>query len=317
MPCGDLLLARSIDGELSPFFVIGTIWVGLLGAILGSFVNVVALRLPAGVSCVTPRSRCPRCQHPIAWYDNVPLLSFALLRGRCRHCRGAISWQYPLVEAIATAIALGLWFARGPSAALLVDAAVCLLLLTLALIDARTFLLPEPLTVPLIAVALAGRALVPWLDLDATGDEIWRALIDGAAGAALGFLAFGLVRWLGTRMARRSGRIGPDEEAMGVGDLVLIAGIGAHVGLLGSIGVIFLGSSQGALIGGLLLLWRGRGESSAANETAGDDDDWRPPPRAIPYGPFLALAAVEWVFAGLWLEQQFFALFARFVDVGG
>jgi leader peptidase (prepilin peptidase) / N-methyltransferase len=312
MPTRDLLLSRTLDGALSPFFVIWALWFALLGAVIGSFINVVALRLPIGISFVTPRSRCPHCQHLIAWYDNIPLLSFALLRGRCRHCRGPISWQYPAVEAIAAAIALGLWLTRGPSCALLVDGAVCGLLLTLALIDARTFLLPEALTVPLIAVAAIGRALVPWLDNDAAWSEIRLALVDAAAGAAFGFLLFAMVRWLGTRMARSSGRIGPDEEALGFGDLVLMAGIGAQVGLIGSVGVTFLGSVQGALIGGLLLLWRG----DSAGASSGDDDDWHPPPRAIPYGPFLALAAVEWIFAGAWLEQQTFGLFARWLGGG-
>lgn len=316
MPMRDLLLSRTLDGALSPFFVIWAVWFALLGAVVGSFINVVALRLPAGISFVTPRSRCPHCQHPIAWYDNLPLLSFALLRGRCRHCRGAISWQYPAVEAIAAALALGLWLTRGPSVALLVDAAVCGLLLTLALIDARTFLLPEVLTVPLIAVAAVGRALVPWLDHGAAWSEIWLVLVDGAAGAAFGFLLFGAVRWLGTRMARRSGRIGPDEEALGFGDLVLMAGIGVQVGLFGAVGVTFLGSVQGALIGGLLLLWRA-GDDQPADAACNDDDDWHPPPRAIPYGPFLALAAVEWIFAGTWLEQQTFGLFTRWLGGGG
>jgi len=334
MPVRDLLLTGSIDGALSPFFVIWAVWIGMVGAVIGSFINVVALRLPAGISFVTPRSRCPHCQHPIAWFDNIPLLSFALLRSRCRHCHGAISWQYPAVEALAAAIALGLWLTRGPSVALLCDAAACGLLLTLAVIDARTYLLPEVLTIPLIAVALAGRALVPWLDLDASWAEIWRALVDGAAGAALSFLLFAVVRWLGTRLARRSGRIGPDEEAMGIGDLVLITGIGAMVGLAGSLGTIMLGSVQGALIGGLLLLVRGRHdaangpdpgatpvlETPVVGDTAeaddGDDnngDDWLPPPLSIPFGPFLALAAVEWIFVGEWLTQKFFGLLGRLV----
>src|SRR5512137_1948055 len=129
MSLRELLLARSIDGAVSPFFVTAAVLAALFGATIGSFINVVALRLPDGVSFVTPRSRCPRCQHPIAWYDNIPLLSFALLRGKCRHCHGAISWQYPLVEAIAAALGLALWLTRGPSAALLIDAVVCGLLL--------------------------------------------------------------------------------------------------------------------------------------------------------------------------------------------
>jgi len=287
-------------------FAIWTCFAVTVGAVLGSFINVVAARLPRGESVVTPRSRCPECGAQIAWYDNVPVLSYFVLRARCRRCRAPISWQYPAVEACAALFALGLWLTRGPSLALLFDAAVVGLLLTLAVIDARTYLLPERLTIPLALIALAGRAVVPLaqppIDLALAG----RQLLDGLGGAGLGVLLLGSVALIGTRWARRSGRIGPDEDAMGFGDIALIAGIGAQVGTLPVLAVIFLASTQGAVIGGLLLLLGG--DAASAEEPAEPEEweeDWSPPHHAIPFGPFLALGAVEWILFGPLLSRWF------------
>src|SRR5262245_10042504 len=139
----------------------------LLGLIVGSFLNVVIARLPEGKSVWGPRSACPRCQEPIAWYDNVPLLSFLALRGRCRRCRARISWRYPLVEA-ATGVAFTLAALRfgatidGAAAAMLLAA-----LIAITAIDLRHQIIPDVITVPGIvagfALSLAGNR-VSWLD---------------------------------------------------------------------------------------------------------------------------------------------------------
>lgn len=340
--------------------LVDTIWAAFAlftGASIGSFLNVVAWRVPAGESIVRPGSHCPRCAHPIAWYDNIPVLSYLVLGARCRHCKTKISIQYPLVEALAGGLGLALWATQGPSVGLLVDAVLVSLLLALALIDLRLFLLPLRMSIALGLLALLRGPLVAWLDLNGSLDAISMATLTAVAGAAVGAGLLALVALLGTWMARRTGRIGPDEEAMGGGDVILIAGIGARLGVYPVLATLFLASVQGAIIGGLMLWLQSRSErrdgtekiedakdeaqndgaesadfdpamekkqtdlvdASAENPIAdqpaqlsnddgdaaetGDDEDWQPPAYAIPFGPFLALAAVEWILFGAHLER--------------
>jgi leader peptidase (prepilin peptidase)/N-methyltransferase len=295
------------------------------GAAIGSFLNVVAYRVPAGLSVVHPRSRCPGCGTPIAWYDNLPVLSFLILRGRCRSCRAPISPQYPLVELACGVLGVALWLLRGPSALLAVQATAVALLVALTLIDARHYLLPEVLTLPLLGVALIGRVVVALVDQGAGVREAAAAALDGLLGAALGASLLGGIGWVGTRLARRSGRIAADQDALGFGDVVLIAGIGALVGPWPVLSVLFLASVQGAVIG-VLVLWLRRDETSAPADgvptsegprdaaadgaAPADDEDWQPPAKAIPFGPFLALGAVEW----LLLERTLAALYEGLVQ---
>ena len=284
-------------------------WSAVLGAVVGSFLNVVVARVPAGLSVVRPRSRCPRCEQPIAWYDNLPVLSWLLLRARCRTCRAPISARYPLVEALVALLAAAVALRHGPSPAAAVELTLVALVVALAFIDLDTWLLPWSLTLPLAALALAAGAagLTP-------AGSIGAALVGGGLGFGL-FLAIHLV---GEKVLHR--------EALGFGDVVLLGGLGAWLGPLALLPVVLLSSLQGAAIG-VLLLWLGRGEpgpegGAAAEEVAArgsSSDDapalpaqgggslpteaaaseeapWVPPRHAIPYGPFLALAALEWLF---------------------
>jgi len=134
-------------------------WVVLLGAAVGSFLNVVIARVPAGLSVVRPRSRCPGCLSAIAWYDNLPVISWILLRGRCRSCGARISARYPLVETLGAAAALLAFQRHGLSGAAAAELAFAALLLALAFIDLDTWLLPHALTWPLIALGLLCAAL--------------------------------------------------------------------------------------------------------------------------------------------------------------
>jgi leader peptidase (prepilin peptidase) / N-methyltransferase len=217
-------------------------WVALLGAAVGSFLNVVIARVPAGESVVHPRSRCPRCHAAIAWYDNLPLLSWVLLRGRCRGCRAPISVRYPVVEALGAAAALGAWARHGLGAAAAAELALVATLLALAAIDLDTWLLPNALTWPLIAAGLA---------LSALGLTQAGALTPALYGAGLGFAAFALVAVVGERVMRR--------EALGFGDVWLLAAIGAWSGVRALLPVVLLASVQGTVVG-LMLLALGRGE---------------------------------------------------------
>ncbi len=178
----------------------------LFGLVVGSFLNVVIARLPEGRSLVTPRSACPRCGTPIAWYDNIPLLSFALLRGRCRACGSPISWRYPLVEA-ATAALFGLAAARfGLSAHLPVAILLATLLVVVTGIDLDHQIIPDAITLPGTALGLLANLAtggVPWLE----------SLLGIVAGGGL---------FLVIILASRGG--------MGGGDLKLAAMLGAFLG---------------------------------------------------------------------------------------
>lgn len=155
------------------------VYAGLLGLVVGSFLNVVVHRLPRGQSLVRPRSRCPWCGAPIRALDNLPVLSFLLLRGRCRHCSGPISWRYPLMELVTALLFVVSMERFGPGWASIAGAVLSAFLLALAAIDLEHFLLPDSLTLPGIAVGVALRAAISRPD--------WPSgLVSGAAGALVG-----------------------------------------------------------------------------------------------------------------------------------
>jgi leader peptidase (prepilin peptidase)/N-methyltransferase len=253
----------------------------VLGAVIGSFLNVVIARVPAGESIVSPGSRCPRCGAPIRWYDNVPVVSWLLLRARCRSCRAPISARYPLVEALVAGLALLAWRRHDLTLAAPAELVLGALLVALAFIDLDTWLLPHALTWPLIALGLLAGAL------RATPAG---SLADAALGAVVGFAAFAAVS-LGGRYVLK-------KDALGFGDVWLLAGIGAWLGAPALLPVVLLASIQGSVVG-LALLALGKGEPGPAPDAAPtSDEDWVPPRHAVPFGPFLALGALEWLLLG-------------------
>ncbi len=294
--------------DVPPWLVAG--WAALSGATVGSFLNVVIARLPAGQSVVTPRSRCPRCETPIAWYDNLPVLSWFLLRARCRACHQPISIRYPLVE---LAGGLAGWLAlerNGPTLRALAEFTLVALLLALAAIDLDTWLLPHRLTWPLIALGLAAAAL---------GVSPAPSLASAALGGALGFGAFALVSLIGARLFKK--------EALGFGDVFLLGALGAWLGAGALLPVVLLASLQGSVVGLALILAgrsqpgpaplaeppqpgtappevtataRGEAPPQAAPVTDSDEAPWIPPRHALPFGPFLVAGALEW----LWLGER-------------
>jgi leader peptidase (prepilin peptidase)/N-methyltransferase len=237
-------------------------WFALvLGLALGSFLNVIIARLPRGESIVSPPSRCPRCKTRIKPWDNIPVLSFLILRGRCRHCRKPISWRYPVVE-ITAGVLLFLLARRAEHPALLVPhAAFLLALVAVAWIDLDTRTIPDAVTIPGVGLGLAASLFGP----------------PGILAAALGALAGGLSLWLvGAIYERATGVPG-----MGGGDVKLAAMMGAFLGAGGVFGAIFLASFAGSVFG-LLLIARGRGDRRSA----------------IPFGTFLAPSAVALLLYG-------------------
>jgi leader peptidase (prepilin peptidase)/N-methyltransferase len=275
------------------------LWVGLVGAVIGSFLNVVIARVPAGESVATPRSRCPRCRTPIAWYDNVPVLSWILLRARCRRCGAPISLRYPFVELLGAGAALLAWARHGLSAAAVAELAFAALLVALSFIDLDTWTLPNALTWPVIGLGLAAAAL---------GVGAAPSLASSAAGAGVAFAALAVFARSATWAARRAGRIGPDQEAFGFGDVWLFAGLGAFLGARALLPVLLLASLQGA-VAGIALVLLGRAATGRRDGSGPVYEDGSVPPRAsVPFGPFLALGGLEWLWLGAALARALPAL---------
>jgi leader peptidase (prepilin peptidase) / N-methyltransferase len=201
----------------------------LFGAVIGSFLNVCIVRLPAEQSVVSPPSRCPRCGKPVEWRDNIPVLSWLLLRGKCRGCREPISILYPIIELATALLWAGMAWHYGLSLDALRGALFGTLLLGIALTDAREYIIPNEFTYGGLAIGLI---------LSAAGglDSVVAALI----GAVVGFA----ILWL----VGVAGRWAFKEEAMGGGDIKMMAMVGTFVGWQGVLLTIFLGALAGTAI---------------------------------------------------------------------
>ena len=209
--------------------------VGLFGLALGSFLNVVIARVPDGRSLVRPGSACPRCRAPLAWYDNIPLLSFVVLRGRCRTCASSISWRYPLVEAITAAVLMLAYIEFGPSADFVIACVLLPALVAMTAIDLQHQVIPDAITLPGIPVGLL-------INL-ATGRMSW---IDSGIGILVGGGLFFVII-----LVSRGG--------MGGGDLKLGAMLGAFLGWRALLFALFVAIVVGGAIGAALLLSGRRG----------------------------------------------------------
>jgi len=264
----------------------------VFGAMLGSFLNVCVWRLPRGESVILPGSHCPGCGRPIAWYDNVPVASYLVLRGRCRHCGVRISAQYPLVELAAGVIWAGslLWF--GLTFEALRAALLATLALGIALTDAQHFIIPDEFSLGGLGAGLA-LALAPG----------GLSLLDAAIGAASGFSLLWVVKAAGDWALKR-GLIGGEELAqvleegetpttLGMGDLKMMAMVGSFLGWRGVLLTAFLGSVTGVAVFVPLLLLKRRSP--------------------VPFGVFLAVGAVVTAVAGDWL----LGWYGSWIAVGG
>lgn len=295
-------------------------WVCAVGMAIGSFLNVVISRLPQGISIVSPRSRCPGCESPIAWYDNIPVLSWVLLRGRCRACKKAIAWRYPFIELLGGAVAVALVLRWGLSFGSLELLIFAFGLLALSFIDLDTFEVPLEILVILAGNGIAfggvglflqsGSSWPLWLHNIAAPSPM-DGFISRLIGMAVGFLSLAAVNVLFTYWFRLRGRLEGDQWAMGWGDPLLLGAMGCTLGWHAIPLVVFLSSVQGAITG--LILQR-VGKMPAESymdarehnpERAQAEDDWVPPPSALPFVPFLALAGLEVAFFGdtllIWL----------------
>jgi leader peptidase (prepilin peptidase)/N-methyltransferase len=216
--------------------IIPGVFAFIFGAVIGSFLNVCVARWPKELSVVSPRSRCPRCGHEIAWWENVPLVSWVLLRAKCRGCKQPISAVYPLVELV---VALG-WLAAmlqfGATLTALRVAVFGTILLGIMLTDATAYVIPDGFTafglVWALVMAIAAAVM--------RETSVFANLYDSAIGACVGAGLIAIVGWLGEMAFKK--------EAMGFGDVTLMAMVGAHLGISRTFLTIFFGAALGAVI---------------------------------------------------------------------
>lgn len=310
------------DPELTPFLALAVFVYGLA---FGSFLNVVIYRLPRELSVVTPRSACPSCGAAIAGYDNIPVVSWLLLRGRCRRCKARISPRYLLVEILTALVFLAVFLTFGASWATLKFTIFSFLLLGLIFIDAEHKLLPDKLTLTGFYIGIAFSLMVPvptflmaffpihWPGSMAIAvalrlDSLIEALFAAAVGSGLMFA-------VGEAYYRLRG-----VEGLGFGDVKLMAMIGAFLGTKLSLFVIFTGSLLGSIFGFavMVVIWRKRTERwrvlRKMPEAAARKRAWRSVPIAyqrfqIPFGVFLGSMAIAALFIGDPLFRWYWGLF--------
>lgn len=254
------------------------------GLLVGSFLNVCIYRWPRDLSVIRPRSYCPACQHPLAWYDNLPLVSFILLVGRCRHCGNPISWRYPLVELVTGGLFFATVLVHGPTLVALKWGVFTALLVGLIFSDLEQQILPDELTLTGIVAGLVLVMLAPpeegfvGLLLSREWSPARRALVEALVGAAF---AAGLLWWIGWfyKAVRR-------REGLGFGDVKMVALIGVFVGLQGALFTVVVGSVLGAVAGLVYTLARRKPVLT----------------QELPFGTFLGLAALALVY--LWPETR-------------
>jgi len=234
----------------------------IFGALVGSFLNVCIFRLPKEESIVWPGSHCPHCNTPIKFYDNIPLISYILLKGRCRHCHRPISFQYPLIEGI-TALGSAILFVKfGPSLSYLFYFAFLASLIVITVIDLHHQIIPDVISLPGVVVGLLASLIIPQI-------TFLNSLIGILLGGGSLFLVATVYQWLFKR------------EGMGGGDVKLLAMIGAFLGWKAVILTILLSSLIGSITGVIIMVLKGK--------------DFK---YAIPFGPFLSLGAVISLFYG-------------------
>lgn len=266
----------------------------LFGLCIGSFLNVCIHRLPQGQSVVRPRSRCPNCGKPIAAYDNIPVLSYVLLGGRCRNCRARISARYPLVELVTGLTWVLAYLSFDLSVASLKAALLASAMIVLIFTDLHHRTLPDRITLPGIGVGLV---FALWLPIeDNTAMLLWRwvsgaypptvtaSVLNALLGAALGA---GILYGLGELWYRLRG-----VEAMGLGDVKMMAMVGVFLGPKLTTLTLLLGSLAGSLLGSLFIL------------LARKDTKYE-----LPFGSFLGVATLVALFWGETLIELYMSLF--------
>jgi leader peptidase (prepilin peptidase)/N-methyltransferase len=250
--------------------IVGTIAVGILGAVIGSFLNVCIWRIPREESIIFPASHCPACSRPIRFFDNIPVFSWLLLRGRCRDCGESISFRYPLVEALTAILAVLLFWKYGWSLQMLCAFLFTAALIVITFIDIDYQIIPDVISLPGIPLCFLAAVFVmglPW-------HEALIGLLVG--GGILYVIAIGYELLTG-------------REGMGGGDIKLLAMLGAFFGWKSLIFILLCSSLTGAVIGITIMLIKGQDMKFA-----------------VPFGPFLALGALAYFFFGDFFQKILF-----------
>lgn len=256
----------------------------VFGLCIGSFLNVCIYRIPLEKSIAWPGSHCPLCQNRIAWYDNVPVLSYLILRGKCRHCHVRISPRYPLVEMLTGVLFVGVYNHYGLDWMTLVFWIMAAGLIVGTFVDFDHMIIPDRVSMGGMVFGLAASAWLPQLHgVETIGDGLVRSLIALVFGSGILWIVAIVGKWVFKK------------DAMGFGDVKLLGAIGALIGIPGVIYTILISSLVGTIVGISLILIGGR--------------EWQ---SRIPYGPYLAAAAMSWVLGG----DQLWGWYVRFVTGG-
>lgn len=289
----------AIENALAVPLPLACVFAGILGAIIGSFLNVVIHRVPREQSIVFPNSACPACHTALRPYDNIPILSFIILRGRCRFCQAPISIRYPIVEALTALLFAAVAFHDGVSLALPFDLAFVAALTALIFIDAEHMILPNVITYPGTVFALLARIVLLYLVGAQQFDDLPGLILRvpptlplwsvSLIGAVIGALVGGGSLWLMGFIWEKLRGI----EAMGLGDVKMMFMVGAFLGWRLAILTIFIGVFSGSLAGIAIMLKRGRNNMQMM----------------LPFGIFLGAGAIASLFVGHriveWYGSQF------------
>lgn len=238
------------------------IWVFIFGLCVGSFLNVCIYRLPESKSIVHPRSMCPQCGALIRFYDNFPILSYLLLRGKCRHCKTPISFRYPVVELLSGLFAVGVFLKYGLSLEAVIYYIFIATLLVITFIDIDHQIIPDIITLPGIPICFVTSFALPHI-----------TYIESIMGILIGGGSLFMVAWLYHLLTKK--------EGMGGGDIKLLGMMGAIIGWKGVLFTIFAASAVGT-VSGMLIMLKTRKSMKLA----------------VPFGPFLAIGCIAYIFFG-------------------
>jgi len=245
----------------------------VIGAVIGSFLNVCIYRVPRNLSIISPASRCPSCNMPIKPYDNIPFLSYILLGGKCRVCKAGISFRYPLVELLNAVFFVFVVWRFGFAWHTVIYGILCSALVVITFIDLDFQIIPDVITLPGIVIGIvAGSLLMP--------DPFIRDSLLGFKASVIGLLSGGGLFYAIAVLSR---------GGMGGGDIKMMAMVGALMGWKSVLLTIFLGSLTGAVFGIFLMISQGKGRKTK-----------------IPFGPFLALGTVITLFYGQEIFSWYF-----------
>lgn len=264
----------------------------VLGAMIGSFLNVCIYRLPADLSIVKPASRCPKCEKPIAWYDNIPILSWLILRAKCRNCGVHISARYPAIEFLTGVMFLLVYLKFGAVIATPIYMILVAALIVVIFVDLDHWIIPDEISLTGIPIGI-GCAVLAML-VGGTGlrmEDPLYAILGAVAGGGFLYLLD-----LATLVLLK-------KPGMGLGDVKLLAMLGAFFGVKGVVVTIVLGSIAGSAVGIPLILWarmRGAGASEDSESPPPPDDEHEPTVEGhyLPFGPFLVLGGIGYMFFG-------------------